>query len=233
MTPPFVCVLKSGGRYTPEHVLELAAHIRRFHPSFRLICLSDVPVTGMNIETVPLQHNLQGWFSKLEVFALAEPRFLYLDLDTLVTAPVDLSLGAGLFVLRDFDVGAVNSSVMYVDGNFKYVLDAFLSDPVAFTQEYSVPEKWGDQDFIRDNATISGFFQDLMPGFALSWKRDLNYQLGPIKKPPAILVFHGNPKPGDLNIGFDSGGTLHVNSLRYLPKFLIKCLLLRLSRKKK
>lgn len=233
MTPPFVCVLKSGGRYTAEHVLELAAHIRRFHPNFRLICLSDVPVIGENIETVPLQHNLQGWFSKLEVFALAEPRFLYLDLDTLVTAPVDISLGAGLFVLRDFDVGAVNSSVMYVDGSFKYVLDAFLADPIAFTNEYSVAEKWGDQDFIRDNAKITGFLQDLMPGFALSWKRDLNYQLGRIQNPPAILVFHGKPKPGDLSIGFDASGTLYVRSLRYLPKFLIKRIFRRWSGKKK
>lgn len=232
MTPPFVCVLKSGGRYTPDHVLELASHIRRFHLSFRLICLSDVPVIGRDIETVPLRHNLQGWFSKLEIFALTEPRFLYLDLDTLVTAPVDIPLGAGLFVLRDFDVGAVNSSVMYVDGNFKYVLDAFLEDPTAFTHEYSVPEKWGDQDFIRDKAKITGFFQDLMPGLALSWKRDLNYQLGRIKNPPAILVFHGKPKPGDLNIGFDTDGILCVRSLRYLPKFLIKRLLGSLSGKK-
>lgn len=222
MTPPFVCVLKSGGRYTPDHVLELAAHIRRFHDSFRLICLSDVEVVGRDIETVPLRHGLKGWFSKLEIFALHEPRFLYLDLDTLVTGPVDIHLGPGLFVLRDFDVGAVNSSVMYVEGDFKYVLDAFLEAPEAFTREYAVPEKWGDQDFIRDKAHITGFFQDLMPGFALSWKRDLNYQLGRITKPPAILVFHGQPKPGDLNIGFEADGTLYVRSLRYLPKYLFK-----------
>lgn len=231
MTPPFVCVLKSGGRYTPEHVLELAAHIGRFHERFRLICLSDVTVAGENIETVPLQHGLKGWFSKLEIFSLTEPRFLYLDLDTLVTAPVDINLGPGLFVLRDFDVGAVNSSVMYVDGNFKYILDAFLEHPESFTEEYAVPDKWGDQDFIRDKARISGFFQDLMPGFALSWKRDLDYQLGRITKPPAILVFHGRPKPGDLNIGFDADGTLYVRSFRYLTKFLIKRMIRRFGQK--
>ncbi len=183
----------------------------------RLAVLGATGSVGVNTLDVVARHP-----ERFEIFALTEPRFLYLDLDTLVTAPVDIELGPGLFVLRDFDVGAVNSSVMYVDGNFKYILEAFLEDPDTFTREYAVPEKWGDQDFIRDKADISGFFQDLMPGFALSWKRDLNYQLGRITKPPAILVFHGQPKPGDLNIGFEADGTLYVRSLRYLPKFLLK-----------
>jgi hypothetical protein len=220
--PTIVCVLKSGGHYGAEHVQSLACNIRRFNPEARIVCLSDIPLDGVNVERVTLQHDLKGWFSKLEVFALDEPSYLYLDLDVVVTGRIEVDLGPGLFLLRDFGVGAVNSSVMYVRGSFKHVLQTFLGNAHGFANEYTVPEKWGDQDFIRDHASISGFLQDLAPSLASSWKRDCHYQMGWMKKPPKILVFHGRPKPEDLILRHDRERGLYVFSWRYLPKSLFK-----------
>lgn len=220
--PPIVCVLKSGGHYCADHVKALADNVRQFNPGARVVCLSDIELRGVDVERVPLRHDLKGWFSKLEVFELDEPEFLYLDLDVVVTGPIQVALGPGLFLLRDFGVGAVNSSVMYVRGNFRPILDIFLSNRDGFTAEYAVPEKWGDQDFIRDHGQITGFIQDLAPGLAASWKRDLHYQMGWIRQPPGILVFHGKPKPDELTIRHASGKGLYVFGWRYWPKSLLK-----------
>lgn len=219
---PIVCVLKSGGRYGPDDVHALATNIRQFDPDRRIICLSDLTLAHVPVERVPLKHGLKGWFSKLEIFALNEPAFLYLDLDVVVTGRIEAALGDGLFLLRDFGVGAVNSSVMYVQGDHRLVLDRFMNAPEAFAAEYSVPAKWGDQDFIRDHATISGFLQDLQPELAASWKRDLHYRMGWLANPPLILVFHGNPKPTDLTIRHDPVKGLFIFGWRYWPKSFLK-----------
>ncbi len=169
-----------------------------------------------------MKHNLKGWFSKLEIFGLDEPRFLYLDLDVTVTGPIDVSLGAGLFILRGFNNGSVNSSVMYVDGSFRPILDRFLSNKEGYSIEYTAGDKWGDQDFIRDFGDITGYLQDHAPGLAASWKRDYHCQMGWIAQPPRILVFHGHPKPDELTLRHDPHRGLYVFSWRYWPKSLLK-----------
>lgn len=219
---PIVCVLKSGGRYGPDDVQALANNVRRFDPDRRIICLSDLALTLTAVERVPLKYGLKGWFSKLEIFALDEPAFLYLDLDVVVTGKIEAALGEGLFLLRDFGVGEVNSSVMYVQGNYRSILDRFLAAPEVLSAEYSVPTKWGDQDFIRDHAKISGFLQDLQPRLAASWKRDLHYAMGWLANPPLILVFHGHPKPTDLSIRHDPTRGVYIFSWRHWPKSLLK-----------
>ena len=220
--PPIVCVLKSGGRYGPDDVKALATNIRRFDPERRIICLSDLALKDIAVERIPLKHELEGWFSKLEIFALREPAFLYLDLDVVVTGRIETTLKQGLYLLRDFGVGAVNSSVMYVRGNYHSILDRFLSDPKAYSAEYAVKGKWGDQDFIRDHANITGYLQDLEPGLAASWKRDLHYRMGWLPHPPVVLVFHGHPKPTELTIQHDQARGLFLFSWRFWPKSLLK-----------
>ncbi len=220
--PTIVCVLKSGGHYGAAHVKSLADNVRQFNPGARVVCLSDLPLSGVDVERVALQHGLKGWFSKLEVFALDEAEFLYLDLDVVITGPIHVALSPGLFLLRDFGVGAVNSSVMYVRGSFRSILDIFLVNRDGYTAEYAVPEKWGDQDFIRDHGKITGFIQDLAPGLAASWKRDLHYQMGWIRQPSCILVFHGKPKPDELSIRHSPDKGVYVFGWRYWPKSLLK-----------
>lgn len=219
---PFVCVLRSGGSYGATHVLRLAEAIRRFNPDAQLICFTDIDIPDPSIPVIALKHGLPGWFSKLEVFTLVDRPFLYVDLDVVITGSIHIELDCGLYLLRGFSSGAVNSSVMYVDGDYRHVLDRFMSDPKGYQVMYSAPERWGDQDFIRDFAVISGFLQDVSPGLAASWKRDLNYQLGKIFHPPKILVFHGEPKPESLWIRSLPDGGVLIFSVRYFLKYLMR-----------
>ena len=224
---PFVCVLKTGGRYRAEHVIELAHNIRRFNSGARIICMTDSNEPMPDLERVPLMFNLPGWFSKLEVFRLTIP-VLYLDLDVVLTREVVFPTLNGLYLLRDFGVGSVNSSVMFIEGNHYGILEKFLSNRDRYASEYTSADKWGDQDFIRDYGDISGFIQDISPALAASWKRDLDYRLGTIMSPPAILVFHGHPKPEELNITYLDDGSIKITSARYLLISLLKSLQRRL-----
>jgi hypothetical protein len=224
METPFLCVLKSGGSYNQQHVISLAKNIWRYNPDARIICMTDTKIENSNIETIPLTHNLKGWFSKLEIFKISESPFLYVDLDIYVTGKIAFDLPKGLYLLRGFSTGAVNSSVMYINGNYRYILEKFLENPEAYANEYSVPEKWGDQDFIRDHGKISGLLQEEVPGLAKSWKRDLNHKIGVIHHPPKILVFHGNPKPENLFIRKIGENSILIYSLLYGIKYLAKLL---------
>lgn len=196
---PFVCVLKSGGSYHAQHVQDLLAGLRRYQPQARLVCLTDLPDVGPGVEVVPLQHNLPGWFSKLEMFALPLAAFLYIDLDVVFTGPVDIDIPDGLWILRGFKGQGVNSSVLLVRGQYPQILDSFVQDRERLIPEYSGP-KWGDQDYILDSGCITGFIQDRFPTLAGSWRQTLHYRMGVIADAPSILVFHGKPKPQDLRL---------------------------------
>jgi len=219
---PFVCVLKSGGIYGPSHVRALLQNLRRFNADAKLICLSDFPELGCDAEPRPLLHGLSGWFSKLEVFELPEKRFIYLDLDVVIAGPIRVNSSPGLHLLGGFGVAGVNSSVMLVDGDFAAILHAFLKDPEGYTSEYRSPEKWGDQDFIRDFGKLELPLQETNPGLAGSWKSTLRYKMGWIAHPPSILVFHGRPKPEEVYLKHREDGAIFIFSLKYFPKFLLR-----------
>ena len=76
------CVLNVGefrGRtYSPEWVRKLKRMVERTTKGVRFVCLSNVPVEG--VETIPLRDNLPGWWAKIELFrpGLFTGRTLYL-----------------------------------------------------------------------------------------------------------------------------------------------------------
>jgi hypothetical protein len=215
--PAFVCVLKSGGSYDAGHVERLAANIRRFQPDAEILCLTDLPALTDGITVVPLRHELRGWFSKLEVFALPLERFIYVDLDVIFTSRIDIDVPPGLWILRGFKGKGVNSSVLLVNGNFRRILEAFLQDPQRLTQEYASADKWGDQDFIRDSGLITGYIQDIDPGLAGSWRQSLRYRMGWIADAPSILIFHGKPKPEQMIVRLYGQRRIFIFSWTYLP----------------
>lgn len=98
-----VCVLRSGGVYTPEWVTKLAAGVREHAPGTDFWCLTDVNVPG--VECIPLSIDAGlGWWAKLSLFHPAMTfdgrRYLYLDLDTLVTGDLtDLLSYRGAFAM--------------------------------------------------------------------------------------------------------------------------------------
>ena len=210
-----VCVCKSGGEYGVAQVQALQQQLHRHASGARLICLSDLPSMPKGVELRPLRHDLPGWFSKLEIFALPERCFLYLDLDVVITRNPLVSAPPGLWLLRGFKGHDYNSSLMLVNGNFGSILDDFLLDVPGHIKAYSGAKGWGDQDFIRDSGLVSGGLQKLHPNLAASWKVDLNYRMDWIEPAPAVLVFHGRPKPEELRIDNPQPGRVRVRSWRY------------------
>ncbi len=211
-----VCVCKSGGEYGVAQVQALQRQLRRHAPGARLICLSDLPSMPEGVELRPLRHDLPGWFSKLEIFALPERCFLYLDLDVVITRNPLVDAPPGLWLLRGFKGHDYNSSLMLVHGHYQGILERFLHDKAGNIHAYSSGGVgWGDQDFIRDSGLVTGALQDLHPNLAASWKVDLNYRMGWIEPAPAVLVFHGSPKPEQLRIDNPRPGRVRVRSWRY------------------
>lgn len=218
----FVCVLKSGGRYDATHANRLFGHLKRFNPEAALICLTDLDGLDASIDVRPLRYGLRGWFSKLEIFELSERPFVYVDLDVVITGTIDLQIPPGLFLLRDFRGTGVNSSVMLVNGDYRFLLADFLVSAEESQREYSAPDKWGDQDYIRDSGCITGYIQDLFPDLAGSWKNSLDFEMGTIDDAPRVLVFHGSPKPEDLHLKILGDRKIFIFSAKYLPKRLFR-----------
>jgi hypothetical protein len=209
VTPTIACVLRSGGRYTPEWVLRLKRGLER-HSSgpHRFVCLADVDVP--NIEVLPLREGWPGWWSKIELFrpGLLTGPTLYLDLDVVVTGDV-----AALFRACDrftmvHERGKAdyfNSSAMAWEGDMGHVFEAFRRDPTGHMERFRRHPRIGDQAFISDLLVREGraprtFGRVLGYDAIVSYKRD-RCEGGP---PPraCIVNFHGTPKPCDLTTGW-------------------------------
>jgi len=93
MDPIVVCVLKSGefrGRqYSPDWVRRLQGMVQRhLEIPHRFVCFTDQTIPG--VHCILLDQNLPGWWSKIEMFRWSvSTRLLYLDLDVLVTGPLE------------------------------------------------------------------------------------------------------------------------------------------------
>ena len=126
-----VCVYKSGGDFTSEHVVALKAGLLKYMPcNFKFWCLTDCPGEVIDIadSVINLFHNLPGWWSKIELFRALYPmeQVIYFDLDVLILKElsmfVDVITENSTIMLRSADrVGKENdwpsSSIMSWYGN--------------------------------------------------------------------------------------------------------------------
>ena len=183
-------VLKSGGDFTAAHVEDLRAQLARF-TAREVIVLSDVA----EVATHTLDYNWPGWWSKMELFRpdLGGDLF-YLDLDTVITGPLDW-LG-GLVrptMLRDFFHPAnMASGVMYWPERARERLwNAFVRDAHGVMR---LNRRGGDQRFI--GSVMRGrvdYFQDREPGQVCSYKVDCRFRGVP--DGASLVCFHGQPRP--------------------------------------
>jgi hypothetical protein len=179
-------VLKSGGWCTVEYAQRLAAAVSsRTKVPFRL--LTDMVVPG--VECVPLQHNLPGWWSKLE---LCRPDIvgdaLYFDLDTILYGDIEPLVNFGrLGLLRDFYRADVyESGVMYLPEWARK----------AVWQHWSVnPQRWMSGRFVGDGAFIhhalygrGNALQDGVSGIH-------SYKVHGKRQDTRVLCYHGSPRP--------------------------------------
>ncbi len=144
----------------------------------RFVCLSDIDVPG--VETRPLQDNLPGWWSKMEVFREFN-HATYLDLDTVLVGDSSYALFAehrftllrGLHLKKN---GGINTSIMCFRGDYRFLYDAFMADKERIMEEYVKNDRWGDQGFVRDAARGRidfSIFQFRFPGLAVRYSKDL------------------------------------------------------------
>lgn len=81
-----VCVMKSGGDFDEDYVFALRKGVEKhLGIPHKFICYTDLLIPGMSIRF--LTENLDGWFSKFEIFKEIGPA-LYLDLDTIITGDI-------------------------------------------------------------------------------------------------------------------------------------------------
>ena len=196
------CVLKSGGEYDQEWVRKLRdAVARNLTRPHRFVCLSDVEVP---CERIPLQHNWDGWWSKIELFkpGVLTDNTLYLDLDTAIVDSIDdlTNLDFDFAMLRSFaNPNQPASGVMWFRNVPTQVYTKFAKQPDAWIAHYyrhRIGAYCGDQAFISDTVGDKiAFLTDIYSGIT-SYKLHCKTKLLP---GTSIVCFPGNPKPTELD----------------------------------
>lgn len=196
-----LCVLKTGGDYTPEYVRKLrdgvAKHLTIPH---RFVCLSDVDVP---CERIPLVHGWRGWWSKIEMFrpgVITGPT-LYLDLDTVIVNKLDAVATipfefAMLNIRQKIDTTVGNSGAMWFTRPFPHVYERFAERPeywIDYHTQHARDRYMGDQAFISDSFDNLPKLHEALPGFFQSYKFDQCQQSVPPEC--AVVCFGGHPRP--------------------------------------
>jgi hypothetical protein len=207
-----VCVLKTGkwthpgypkktAEYGANDVLRLKKQVEKHCSApHRFICLSDIEIPG--VETLKLRHNWPGWWSKMELFDRFTKAF-YLDLDSAVVGEITdlVTRPAKKFqVLKNLSSPTsvrIGSGVMKWEGDYSYLYEEFKKRAEENMAEFTTPEWWGDQGFIRAHLEDWEHLQHIWPGAIVSYNRDMKKQGDP-PLGSKIVCFHGETKPLDV-----------------------------------
>lgn len=218
-----VLCLKWGTLFPADYVNVLfravTAHLA---PGFRFICLTD-RTEGLDagIETAPIpdigltpaQIRAPGVWRKLSLFhpdlaALAPgARALVIDLDMMILGPLDpfFAASGGIVLLDTGHDWRAREPVQPSTGVFAFalgeqqqILTAFQADA-----EGAMARFRNEQDFVAAHAVDKSLWPT---GWVVSFKRHCVRRHGrdlivppPAPAPgPAILAFHGDPRPADL-----------------------------------
>lgn len=195
------CVLRSGGpEYRPEHVVALAHGVQKhLSISYRFVCLTDIPdsLPSVLIDTIRLQHNWPGWWSKIELFNRFKGQTFYLDLDTVVVDDIEnLVLDHRFTVLENFwSPSRIGSGLMAWNMDLSEIYHRFRADPSGFMREYRTLERWGDQGFIKYHTPVElDLWQTKFPNKIVSYRKDVE-PLGRVPDEAAIVCFGGKCRP--------------------------------------
>jgi hypothetical protein len=203
------CVYRTGGDFTPEYVFRLedafAKHCKVPH---RFVCLTNARL--VDVDTIDLQHDWPGWWSKLELFYLRGP-VVYADLDTLILNDItDICAYPHEFSVL-MQVGKKPTSIGGGERDFGSAFMAWNQDlshiPAAFDvsriPEYYTREKWGDQAFIQDHFDRPATkLQELFPNRFVHYKthvRRADKSPGPAPAGASVVLFSGKPRPHEIN----------------------------------
>ena len=190
MQPVILTVCKSGGEYRAEHVDRLRGQCDRHAAGVPFLCLDDDA----------LEHGWPGWWSKIEAFKIKGP-VLYMDLDTTVRGDLSPLLAMAeqheFIALRDFNPAhrEMGSGIMAWSGDMTRIYDAFTQDPAGHMARCTTSRHWGDQGFIEPLTPGRKYWQDLLPGAVVSYKK---HCLDGIPEGARVICYHGKPRPWDV-----------------------------------
>ena len=222
-----VLCVRFGTKYGREYVERLrnmaARHIK---VPYEFVCLTDDinPIEGVRSIVQPLAGYHRLWWHKVHMFDAGLPlsgRILYFDLDIIICADVEkLIRGSGnkFLGIRDFNRkfhpgwNILNSSVMsWLHGQHSYIFEDFKRDPL------HAQKLLGDQDWIWRVAKqkITFWPDDVIQSYKweIRERGDLMVDRGKrkfktvsnstnIDENCCIVVFHGDPKPEDIQDKF-------------------------------
>jgi len=188
-----------GPKYPEHYVRRLRNMVRRnllMPHEFRV--LTDQPLAGISTVSPPCAW--PGWWQKLGLFApgVAQGRNLYLDLDSVILAPLDPLVmrhaDDALAMPRNWAQSghdSCQSSVMIWQGG------AFPELFTGFDAQRDQPRLWGDQEWITERLGKpgEGVVTPIAHPAVVSYK--YHCRDGP---PPGAVVatFHGEPKPANV-----------------------------------
>jgi len=179
-----------GTKYPVEYVNILNSMVKR-HSNAELLCLSD-SFEGKDCEVQMLEKGFEGWWNKIQLFNpefMKGERFLYLDLDIVITENIDSILEKeGDFVtIQDWIYDTYNSSAMLMTGgSFPHVYNLFVKDKEKAMK--ACPQ--GDQQWITNYVDGTTFSDNEFASFRMS---------GCENEPKGkVVVFHGKPNPHEI-----------------------------------
>lgn len=191
--------------YTIEHVHALQRQLEKWAPGVPFECISNVKIPG--VTCIPYKRAWPGWWIKMSLMDPEIPGdFLFMDLDTVITGPLDDILAVRkLTLLRDFYRDGkklkegLGGGVMYLPDDVRApVWDFWMQQPQLQMRMYARGDQFLFERFWLGSARR---WQDVVPGQVVSWK--VNCQNG-IPPDARIVCFHGQPRP------FNVGQFLHL-----------------------
>lgn len=191
----FVCVLKTGGDYTKEHVYLLKKQVDKYLPIVdKFICYSNEEIEG--IDTVPLIGGYKGRWVMQEVFR-EKGKVMVTGLDTLfikncgwlydLADNMDNNDFYGIRVFKHKNKFA--NGVMLWNGDWSHLFWDYVNEQTPY--HIKLEMNWTYEKLKKCKANIN-FLDDI--GFnGVSYKHHCRGKGLP--KDAEVVLFHGKPRP--------------------------------------
>lgn len=214
------CVLW-GSAYSAHTVLNLYNQVKQnLSVPFRFCIFTESSrAVSSNFTKIdlPVLPECAGWWYKIAIFnpdTLVGPT-LYLDLDIVITGSLDWIVNlpiTNLTAIRNFDrlwnPGShdFNSSVMWFDNNRHNLYQRFMNNPESAIRQYRGDQDWmtaqipsASRRFFPEDQIVSYRWQCVGQGWdhERSCYRSSSQEIS--NHGASIVVFHGTPKPWDLD----------------------------------
>jgi hypothetical protein len=200
--------LRSGGEFLPKHVQVLAREVLKWSPpGTTFSCLSDIDIPGVDV--IPFKTNWPTWWGKMELLG---PEFrgdlLFMDIDTVITGPLDdflragqpLSTHRGCVALMFMPEAARVEPGEIFRKDAERIIEEYWGEDIflraVWTGQFSLPKTFADT--VEDKLACGMQYEDVLPGQLLYRKKKSAFDpprpivLGSNTR---LIMFQGDPRP--------------------------------------